>query len=59
MESLLCDIELPLVRVLADMELTGVRIDVDALNEAARNMEIRINTLEGEICDIAGEKNSM
>lgn len=56
MESLLCDIELPLVRVLADMELTGVRIDVDALNEAARNMEIRINTLEGEICDIAGEK---
>ncbi len=56
MQALLYDIELPLVRVLADMELTGVRIDVGALNEAARNMELRINSLEEEIWEIAGEK---
>lgn len=56
MEALLHDIELPLVRVLADMELTGVRIDVDALNEAAVNMEKRIEALETEVCDMAGEK---
>lgn len=56
MQALLYDIELPLVRVLADMELTGVRIDVSALNEAARNMELRINSLEEEIWEIAGEK---
>lgn len=56
MQALLYDIELPLVRVLADMELTGVRIDVNALNEAARNMELRINSLEEEIWEIAGEK---
>ena len=56
MQALLYDIELPLVRVLADMELTGVRIDENALNEAARNMELRINSLEEEIWEIAGEK---
>lgn len=55
MQSLLFDLELPLVRVLADMELNGVRIDVKALNEAAANMEKRITSLEREICDMAGE----
>lgn len=55
MQGLLYDLELPLVRVLADMELTGVRIDVNALNEAAQNMEKRINTLEREVCEMAGE----
>lgn len=55
MQVLLYDLELPLVRVLADMELTGVRIDVNALNEAAQNMEKRINTLEREVCEMAGE----
>ncbi len=55
MHSLLYDIELPLVRVLADMELTGVRLDVKALNEAAVHMESRINDLEKEVCELAGE----
>jgi len=55
MQGLLYDLEFPLVRVLADMELTGVRIDVNALNEAAQNMEKRINTLEKEVCEMAGE----
>ena len=52
---LLYDLEFPLVNVLADMELTGVRLDVEALNEAARNMKERIDTLEREICELAGE----
>lgn len=56
MHALLYGLELPLVRVLADMELAGVRIDVNALNEAAHGMEERISTLEEEICDMAGEK---
>lgn len=56
MHALLYGLELPLVRVLADMELAGVRIDVNALNEAAHGMEERINALEEEICDMAGEK---
>ncbi|MDE6271810.1 MAG: DNA polymerase I [Muribaculaceae bacterium] len=50
------DIEAPLVEVLADMELTGVRIDVGALNEAAHEIESRLSDLEGEIHQLAGEE---
>ena len=55
-QHLLNDIEIPLVKVLADMEITGVRIDVEALNEAAREMDGRISVLDDEICEMAGEK---
>lgn len=54
MQSLLDDIELPLVVVLADMELAGVRIDVNALNQAAQSMASRISDIEREVCDMAG-----
>ena len=50
------DIEAPLVEVLADMELTGVRIDVAALNEAADAIEGRLASLEREIYELAGEE---
>lgn len=56
MSDLLEEMELPLVRVLADMEIAGVRIDVVALNEAAKNMEKRISALESDIWEMAGEK---
>lgn len=56
MEFLLNEIELPLVTVLADMEIAGVRIDVKALNEAATEMEKRIIRLEDEVCELAGER---
>lgn len=55
MHSLLYNLEMPLVNVLADMEITGVRLDVKALNEAADNMKERISNLEQEICEMAGE----
>lgn len=54
MWHLLRDIELPLAMVLADMELTGVRVDVAALDEAAENMRQRIAALEKEIYELAG-----
>lgn len=50
------DVELPLVWVLAEMEITGVRIDVDALNEAAAELESRLSLLEKEIYELAGEE---
>lgn len=56
MLSLLNDMELPLVRVLAEMELTGVRLDIPALNEAASDMEKRMSMIEREIFELAGEK---
>ena len=55
MRRLLYEVEFPLVRVLADMELTGVSLDVEALNEAAEAMEKRIESLENEIHELAGE----
>ena len=56
LEKLLTEIELPLVRVLASMELTGVRIDVEALRQAAVTMEERMGELEKEIWTLAGEE---
>lgn len=55
LKQLYDEIELPLVRVLAEMELTGVRLDVTALNKAARAMEENLKDLESEIYEFAGE----
>lgn len=54
--SLMSDIELPLVPVLADMEYTGVCIDTGALKDAAEGMEERLRVLCEEIYEIAGEE---
>ncbi len=56
MERLLREVEFPLVRVLADMELSGVRIDTATLSEAEREMNQRIGILESEIYELAGEE---
>ncbi|MCH5218698.1 MAG: DNA polymerase I, partial [Muribaculaceae bacterium] len=50
------EVELPLVRVLADMEVTGVRVDVDALREAEVEMNGKLAELESEIYALAGEE---
>lgn len=54
MLHLLTDLEFPLVPVLADMEITGVRIDIEALNRAADQMQQRLDLLEKEIYGLAG-----
>ncbi|MDE7180598.1 MAG: DNA polymerase I [Muribaculaceae bacterium] len=51
---LLRDVEMPLVRVLADMELTGVRIDTKALRQAEEDMMKRLEALEKDIFALAG-----
>ncbi len=56
MEALLNDIELPLVPVLAEMELTGVRIDTHALAQAEEDMNTRLAAIEKEIYELAGEE---
>lgn len=56
MDNLLYDLEFPLVEVLATMEITGVRIDVNALHAAAEDMKARIHALEQEIFALAGEE---
>ena len=56
MLPLLEEIELPLIIVLADMEITGVRVDVQALNDAAADLTARIAQIESEIFELAGEE---
>ena len=48
------DIEMPLVRVLADMELTGIKVDRDYLEEVKTELENSMITIEKEIYDLAG-----
>ncbi len=52
--SLLDDVELPLVAVLASMEWEGARIDVAELNALGRQLSERLAALEKEAYAIAG-----
>ena len=52
--KLLTDIELPLIKVLASMELAGARIDVKALNDYSVSLTEQMNRLEAECHQLAG-----
>ncbi|MCI9607817.1 MAG: DNA polymerase I [Muribaculaceae bacterium] len=54
LEPLLSSIELPLARVLADMEWTGVKIDAGELAALARGFSERLAAMEQQIFEIAG-----
>lgn len=49
LESLLLDVEMPLVTVLAEMELVGVAIDVPWLQSLSTNMHTKLQELEQQI----------
>ena len=51
---LLNDVELPLVRVLADMEWTGVRIDSAVLHRMSRGLSERMDEIEQRCWELAG-----
>ena len=53
---LLNDIELPLVRVLADMEMSGFKVDKDRLIEFTNDLGQKLSQYEKEIYDLAGEE---
>ena len=50
------DIEIPLVKVLADMEKEGIRVDVDFLKSLSKTLDDDIKILEASIFETAGEK---
>ncbi|NPD81699.1 DNA polymerase I [Prevotella sp. PINT] len=50
------DIEMPLMEVLCDMELTGIAIDLDALKEVSRVFNERLAAHEQKIYELAGEE---
>jgi DNA polymerase-1 len=53
--ELYVSVELPLVRVLADMEMVGVRVDTDYLSELAADLTKERDALEHRIHAAAGE----
>lgn len=55
-ESLFWDIEMPLVKVLADMELNGVLLDTDSLSEIERTFTKRMQQYESHAFELAGEE---
>ena len=55
-EHLFWDIEMPLVPVLADMEMNGVCLDTKALADTAKVFNERMSTLEARIYEQAGEQ---
>lgn len=54
--ELFTEVEMPLVQVLADMEVGGVRIDTGALKETSAMLTERMNAIEKEIYQLAGEE---
>ncbi|TDE31889.1 DNA polymerase I [Flavobacterium ranwuense] len=50
------EIEIPLVKVLADMEKEGIRVDVDFLKSLSKTLDDDIKILEANIYETAGEK---
>lgn len=55
-DKLMDDIELPLVRVLADMEWTGVRIDVEVLSDLSSKFTEKLKSMEEKAYELAGGK---
>lgn len=55
-ENLFREIEMPLMPVLAEMEMNGVRLDTRALKETSDIFTERMHQLEEEIYHLAGER---
>jgi len=56
LEELYRDVEMPLQRVLALMEMRGIALDTGALEALSDEMQTRIGTLQKEIFDLGGEE---
>lgn len=48
------NIELPLTFILAEMEFTGVKVDINTLKAQEKEINVRIKALENEIYQLAG-----
>ncbi|MBQ2210468.1 MAG: DNA polymerase I [Prevotella sp.] len=55
-EELFYQIEMPLMPVLAEMEMNGVRIDTNSLAETSKQLTERMLTIEQRIYELAGEQ---
>lgn len=55
-EKILSEMELPLVRILGDMEYHGVLIDTDLLKKQSAELAKRIDEIEATVYALAGEE---
>ena len=55
-EDLFYNIEMPLMPVLAQMEMNGVCLDTESLKETSKVLIKRMNEIEARIYELAGEK---
>lgn len=54
-DKLYSEVELPLTRVLADIEKAGMRVDCEAITRLSVDLEAKIEGLTKEIINLAGE----
>ncbi|HWE13126.1 MAG TPA: DNA polymerase I [Solirubrobacteraceae bacterium] len=54
--DLLMEVELPIVRILREMEQAGVKLDTDGLKHISERVKTEADALEREIFDLAGEE---
>ncbi len=55
-QKLFDEIEMPLVEVLADMEMTGIGLDISFLEKMSKEMQARLNVLEDQVYEHVGEQ---
>lgn len=55
-DRLFYEIEMPLMPVLAEMEMQGVRIDTESLRETSKELTARMEDIEQRIYRLAGEQ---
>jgi DNA polymerase-1 len=48
------EIEMPLIEVLADMEVEGIGLDIEYLASMSRELETRLNTIENQVYNLVG-----
>lgn len=53
-QRLFYDVEMPLMPVLAEMEIDGVRIDTDSLKDTSKVLTARMQEIEKKIYELAG-----
>ncbi len=54
--DLYINMEVPLIKVLADIEMAGVLLDTNKLKELSKRLEVDLIEAEEEIYEVAGEK---
>lgn len=54
LENLYCDLEMPLVPIISDMQFHGVALDVDYLRDMSGRLSLSINDLQDQIYEMGG-----